>query len=213
MEESEARQWLSDTFSVSRETWERLEAFIALLRDENGYQNLISSASLDELWNRHIVDSAQLIRFAPSDADTWLDLGTGAGFPGLIVAMLHRSKVTMVEARRLRVDFLHRAAAVLALPDHALISGSIARFDAPPFDVISARAFAPLDKLLSLGERFSTPATRWILPKGRNAKSELEAVESSWQGDFRLEPSLTDADAEIIVASGVSRRRKGKRAR
>src|SRR3546814_4049530 len=71
--------------------------------------------------------------------------------------------------------------------------------------VISARAFAPLDKLLALGERFATPTTRWILPKGRNAKSELEAVESSWQGVFRLERSLTDDDAQIIVAEQIGR--------
>jgi 16S rRNA (guanine527-N7)-methyltransferase len=80
-------------------------------------------------------------------------------------------------------------------------------------DVISARAFAPLDRLLALGSRFSTDKTVWILPKGRNAKTELEAVESSWQGDFRLEPSLTDADAQIIVAAGVRRSKRGKGAR
>ena len=78
-------------------------------------------------------------------------------------------------------------------------------------DVISARAFAPLPKLLALGERFSTSGTIWILPKGRNAKSELDAARSSWQGDFRLEPSLTDADAAIIVASGVHRKTRGRR--
>ena len=78
-------------------------------------------------------------------------------------------------------------------------------------DVISARAFAPLPKLLALAERFSTPETVWILPKGRNAKSELEAARSSWQGDFRLEPSLTDADAGIVVASRVRRKPRGRR--
>jgi 16S rRNA (guanine527-N7)-methyltransferase len=85
----------------------------------------------------------------------------------------------------------------------------VERISAQPFDVISARAFAPLEKLLALGERFATPTTRWILPKGRNAKSELEAVQSSWQGVFRLEPSLTDTDAHIIVAEQVRRRGKG----
>jgi 16S rRNA (guanine527-N7)-methyltransferase len=77
--------------------------------------------------------------------------------------------------------------------------------------VISARAFAPLGKLLTLGARFSTTNTRWILPKGRNAESELEAAESSWQGDFRLEPSVTDPEARIIVAEGVRPRPEGKR--
>jgi 16S rRNA (guanine527-N7)-methyltransferase len=79
-----------------------------------------------------------------------------------------------------------------------------------PFDVITARAFAPLPKLLALAERFSTPGTVWILPKGRNAKSELEAARSSWQGDFRLEPSLTDGEAQIVVATRVRRKTRGR---
>jgi 16S rRNA (guanine527-N7)-methyltransferase len=82
-----------------------------------------------------------------------------------------------------------------------------------PVSVISARAFAPLEKLLGLAERFSTPETVWVLPKGRNAKSELDAARASWQGEFRLEPSRTDADAWIIVATGVRRTAEGKRAR
>jgi 16S rRNA (guanine527-N7)-methyltransferase len=82
---------------------------------------------------------------------------------------------------------------------------------ASPFDVISARAFAPLPRLLALAERFSTPESVWILPKGRNAKSELDAARSSWQGDFRLEPSLTDAESRIVVATGVHRKTRGRR--
>lgn len=216
MEESAARQWIVDHCDVPRETLERIEAFIALLRAENEVQNLVSQATLDTVWNRHILDSAQLVRFAPAPDAAWLDLGTGAGFPGLIIALLHGGPVTMVEARRLRVDFLHRAAEALALPaTTSIICAKIENFPPAPFGVISARAFAPLDKLLALGAPFATPATRWILPKGRNAKSELEAVASSWQGDFRLEPSLTDDDARIIVAEQVRHRGKsrGKRAR
>jgi 16S rRNA (guanine527-N7)-methyltransferase len=117
----------------------------------------------------------------------------------------------MVESRKLRADFLSRAATVLGIEGRARILCS--RVEAIPdasFDVISARAFAPLDKLLTLGSRFSTDKTRWILPKGRNAKSELEAAESLWQGAFRLEPSITDAEASIIVAERVRPRVKGK---
>lgn len=216
MEEEAARRWLAEHFDVPRETWERLEAFIALLRAENEVQNLVSRATLDQIWNRHIIDSAQLIPFAPSPDAPWLDLGTGAGFPGLIVALLHGGPVTMVEARRLRVDFLHRAAETLALPARTtIICAKIENIPPSPFAVISARAFAPLDRLLALGAPFAMPATRWILPKGRNAKSELEASHSSWQGAFRLEPSLTDADARIIVAEQVRHvgKIRGKRAR
>jgi 16S rRNA (guanine527-N7)-methyltransferase len=207
MDEAEARAWLD----VPRGTMERLEGFTALLKEENKRQNLVSDASLAHIWSRHIVDSAQLLRLAPAQAATWLDIGTGAGFPGLIAALLHCSKVALVESRHLRADFLRRAAAILGVEDRTeVIEARIERLEARPFDVISARAFAPLDKLLALGERFSASGTVWILPKGRTAKSELEAARASWQGDFRLEPSVTDADASIVVAEQVRRKAKGK---
>ena len=197
---------------VPRETLERLEAFAGYLREENERQNLVSRGSLESLWSRHIYDSSQLLRFAPAGAEAWLDLGTGAGFPGLIAAALHPARITLVEARKLRVEFLHRAAEVLGVAGKVdILCSKVEAIETWPFDVISARAFAPLDKLLSLGGRFSTSGTTWILPKGRNAKSELEAARRSWQGEFRIEPSLTDAEAGIVVAQGVSPRSKGKR--
>src|SRR3954470_2154936 len=111
MDEAAAR----DALNVPRETLERLEAFVALLREENERQNLVSRATLDQVWVRHIYDSAQLLRFAP-DASTWLDLGSGAGFPGLIVAALRPDgTTTLVESRKLRVDFLIHAAEVLGI--------------------------------------------------------------------------------------------------
>ena len=213
MEEDEARQRLTDEFGVPRETLARLELFVNHLAAENERQNLVSRASLDNVWSRHILDSAQLLRFAPSSVGSWLDLGTGAGFPGLIVAALRPDMaVTMVEARRLRVAFLEAAAGILQLrPDTVIRCGKVEQLEAAHFDVISARAFAPLDRLLALGERFATANTRWILPKGKNAKTELEAAESLWQGSYRIEPSLTDADAGIIVAEKVRRKAKGRR--
>lgn len=113
MTEDEARRWVATAFDVSRETMARLGDFTALLRAESERQNLVSKSSLDALWRRHIADSAQLISFAPSSEASWVDLGSGAGFPGLIVALLHRGPVTLIEERRLRVDFLRRAAQVL----------------------------------------------------------------------------------------------------
>ncbi|HEX8482941.1 MAG TPA: 16S rRNA (guanine(527)-N(7))-methyltransferase RsmG [Allosphingosinicella sp.] len=208
MTEAEARERLD----VPRETIDRLEAFVELLRAENARQNLVSKASLDAVWERHILDSSQLVRFAPEQAGSWLDLGTGAGFPGLIIPLFHPADVLLVESRRLRADFLRSAADALGISGRVEIA--CARLESLParsFDVISARAFAPLAKLLALAERFATPETIWILPKGRNAKSELEAARSSWQGDFRLEPSLTDAEAGIVVASRVRQKPRGRR--
>jgi len=206
-DEAAARAWISAEFDVPRETMARLDAFADLLTEENRRQNLVSAASLDHVWRRHIADSAQLLRFAPVGRASWVDLGSGAGFPGLIVALLHRGPVTLIEERRLRVDFLHRAVERLGV-EAEVIGAKVERVAARPFDVISARAFAPLPRLLDLGTAFSTAKTVWILPKGRNAQTELEALDPSWQGSFRLEPSLTDADAAIIVAEAVHRKTK-----
>ena len=190
----------------------RLDTFVDLLRAENDHQNLVSRGTLDQLWLRHIADSAQLLRFAPGKA-SWIDLGTGAGFPGLIIAALHDGPVTLVEERRLRAEFLRQAAEAMGLQVEILHAKAERLAPQQPYDVISARAFAPLEKLLSLGTAFSTQKSLWLLPKGRNAESELAALDPSWQGDFRLERSVTDAEAQIIVAERVSRkpaRRPGK---
>ena len=211
MNEAEARSWVERECNVPRETMAKLDAFADLLRAENERQNLVSRGTLDQLWLRHIADSAQLLRFAPAGA-SWIDLGTGAGFPGLVVAALHDGTVTLVEERRLRVAFLRRAAEVMDLRIEVL-HASAGRVPARPCDVISARALAPLERLLILGTAFSTQKSRWLLPKGRNAAAELAALDPSWQGDFRLEASVTDAEAQIIVATGVCRapaRRPGK---
>ena len=210
MDEAQARDWVERSFDVPRETMARLDAFAGLLREENARQNLVSRTSLDQLWLRHIADSAQLLRFAPSPQASWIDLGSGAGFPGLIVAALHKGPVTLVEERRLRVDFLHRAAEALGV-EAEILGGRVERVSPRPFDVISARAFAPMARLLELGTSFSTKKSLWVLPKGRNAPQELEALDPSWQGEFHLEPSLTDAQARIIVASNVHRRARKSR--
>jgi len=209
MGETDDRDRFARNFDVPRETMARLDAFIALLREENERQNLVSAATLGPVWTRHIADSAQLLRFAPSPAAAWVDLGTGAGFPGLVVALLHKGPVTLVEERRLRADFLHRAAESLGVAVE-IVASRVERLAPRPFDVISARAFAPLGRLLQLGTDLSTAKTIWLLPKGRNAQTELEALDSSWQGDFRLEPSVTDPDARIIVATGIRRAGRGR---
>jgi 16S rRNA (guanine527-N7)-methyltransferase len=205
MDEGEARAWVERRFDVPRETMECLDAFAALLRQESEQQNLVSKASLNQLWLRHFADSAQLVSFAASAEAAWVDLGSGAGFPGLVVACLHQGPVTLVEERRLRAEFLHRAAETLGVQVE-IIASKVERIMLRSFDVISARAFAPLAKLLDLGTGLSTTKTLWVLPKGRNAETELAALDASWQGDFRIEASVTDPDAGIVIAQGVQRR-------
>ena len=203
MTEQEARAWL-EARNVPRETFSAIERFLAFLRVEAASQNLIAASTIDALWARHVVDSAQLLDHAP-DWESWLDLGAGAGFPGLIIALLGTGRVTLIESRAKRIAFLREAAAVAGVADRVKVIGS--RVETAPrrrYDVISARAFAPLPKLFELAFPFADKKTRWVLPKGKSAAAELEAARTSWQGDFRLVPSVTDSEAAILVASGVT---------
>jgi 16S rRNA (guanine527-N7)-methyltransferase len=211
MTEEEARAWLLARPDVPRETYGLVEVLSQFVIAENEHQNLIAQSTVDHIMVRHIVDSAQLLDLCPDGARRWIDLGSGAGFPGLVVALLRPDlHVTLVESRRRRIEFLTATAARLGLSDRVQVAGvRIEMMESAPFDVISARAFAPLGKLLSLAHRFSTTKTRWLLPKGRNAGNELEEVQSSWQGSFRIVPSVTDPEAAILVAENVQP--KGRR--
>lgn len=205
MTEEEAQAWLRAEYDVSRETWQQLELFVALLRSEMQQQNLISRASADSLWSRHIVDSAQLLRYAPppGTGKIWLDLGTGAGFPGIIIALLSPYQVQMVESRKRRSEFLNHVVDQTGIGDHAtLFADRLENIESFPADVISARAFAPLDRLIPLSHRFSTENTVWLLPKGKNAVRELKGLSPKRQKMFHVEHSLTDPDAGILVGKG-----------
>ncbi|MEH6791041.1 16S rRNA (guanine(527)-N(7))-methyltransferase RsmG [Parasphingorhabdus sp.] len=205
MTEDEAQAWLQEEFDVPRETWERLELFVALLRDEMQRQNLISKASADSLWGRHVVDSAQLLRYAPDPTagKIWLDLGTGAGFPGIVIALLTPYHVHMVESRKRRCEFLNEVIDRTGISNHAtVIADRLENIDSFPADVISARAFAPLDRLIPLSHRFSTENTVWLLPKGKNAVRELKGLSPKRQKMFHVEHSLTNPDAGILVGKG-----------
>ncbi len=202
MTEDQARDWLQDELHVSRETMAALDVFVAFLTREAQSQNLISSSTLDHIWSRHIVDSAQLLKLVGEVQPhmKWLDLGSGAGFPGLIIAMLTDFQVTLVESRARRIDYLERAVEMLDLSKRVRVAGTLLeRLETATFSVISARAFAPLPKLFELAARFSTTNTLWLLPKGRNASHEWNAAQKTWQGNFRVANSVTDQEAGILV--------------
>lgn len=187
--------------SVSRETFEKIEAFAALLKDEAGRHNLVSRATLDQVWDRHILDSAQLVRFEPRPGASWVDIGAGAGLPGIVIACLVSGPVTLIEPRRLRADFLHKVVASLDLSAEVLAVK--AERAEGRFDVLTARAVAPLDKLLKISLHLSTRNCAWVLPRGRNAERELAEARRAWQGMFHVERSVTDAESWIVVATGV----------
>ena len=176
-----------------------------MLELESAAQNLISQSTLHALWQRHILDSAQLLRFAPKAA-SWCDIGSGAGLPGLVIALLTQKPVTLVEPRRLRAEFLMRAAAELGLRQVTVIQAKSERVEGR-FDAITARAVAALPQLIGIAHHLSHPGTVWVLPKGKTAEIELAEARRSWQCDARSEVSCTDPDARILVLTGVRAKR------
>ena len=191
---------------VSRETFERLEAYVSLLVAENERQNLVSAATLDNVWERHVLDSAQLVRFEPRPGASWGDVGSGAGLPGIVIACLVDGPVTLIEPRRLRAEFLREAVRTLGL-NVRVEAVKVERVNGT-FEVITGRAVAPLSHFLEISRHLSTGKTVWALPKGRSAQSELAHARRSWQGSFRIEQSVTDDESQIVVATGV--RAKGR---
>jgi len=190
---------------VSRETFEKLEAYVGLLREEARRQNLISASTLDQIWERHIFDSAQLLRFEPHAGASWADVGSGAGLPGVVIACVVEGPVMLIEPRRLRAEFLHKCCEALRI-NASVFAGKAERAEGR-FDVITARAVANLGDVLRISQHLSTIKTVWALPKGRSAADELVEAQRAWQGMFHVEQSVTDADSRIVVATGVRARR------
>jgi len=186
---------------VSRETFERLEAFVALLKAANEQQNLVSASTLEDVWSRHILDSAQLVRFEPHAGASWADVGSGAGLPGIVIACLVDGPVTLIEPRRLRADFLQTAVEQLRL--NATVAAMKVERVTGQFDVITGRAVASLDRFLEISQHLSTRNTVWALPKGRRAHSELVEAQLAWQGVFHVEQSVTDAESYVVIGTGV----------
>ena len=183
---------------------ERLDRLRTMLEAENRQQNLVADATLPAVWQRHFADSLQLLQHAPSGEGVWLDLGTGAGFPGLPIALAQpRRIVLLVESRKRRVEWLAQATEVLGLPNVRIVGSRLERAETIVAEVISARAFAPLSRLLPLASRFSSADTTWLLPKGRSAVQELAEQSAAVQQMFHVEHSVTDIEAGILVGRGV----------
>lgn len=193
--------------AVSRETWQKLEDYVALLKSGAEVQNLVAASTLGPVWERHIADSAQLVSLAGGGM-TWADIGSGAGLPGVVVAILTGDPMTLIEPRRLRAEFLRVVVEQLGLTKVAVVA-SKAQAATGQFDVITARAVAPAGDLLGMSCHLAHSGSKFLLMKGRSAEKELEEVRRAWQGEFELVASRTDADAAIIVAERV-RRRGGK---
>jgi 16S rRNA (guanine527-N7)-methyltransferase len=203
MTEDEAKEWIADAFGGA--AIDRLNLVETLVRDESVHQNLVSAATLETMWTRHIVDSAQLVPLANGTPGTWADIGSGAGFPGLVVAALRDDPVILIEPRKRRADFLRAAAAALGLGNVTVEQAKSQNVDAHA-TIISARAVASVISLFDAAHHIATPATKWLLPKGLNAREEVAQARRSWHGTFHVEHSITDPNSLIVIAQGVSRR-------
>lgn len=219
----------SKQFNVSRETVAKLVTYADLLKHWQKTINLVSPTTIDGLWSRHMADSAQLLALAPADAKVWVDLGSGAGFPGLVLAILLSERegirMTLVESDARKVAFLRevvrqtglnkgavragQASACAVDICHARIEIASTHATVGTVDVVTARALAPLPKLLSLCRPFFGPRTVGLLLKGREAEREVEEAKQNWQFDASLVPSLTGNDARIAVVTKLGDAKSG----
>ena len=210
MIESEAEARAHSATLCDADAVARLEQFIGLLEAENARQNLISNKSLESVWQRHIADSLQLLAHVPrgtsvgtAETSPWMDLGSGAGMPGLVLAIARPDlEIHLVESRKKRVQWLEGVAKHFGLEKCHVHGSRLENVESAPMRVICARAFAPLGKLLSLSARFSTQETVWLLPKGRSAGQELMDQPESVRKMFHVEQSATDPQAGIMIGHG-----------
>jgi 16S rRNA (guanine527-N7)-methyltransferase len=193
--------------NVSRETFEKLELLERELRRWQAIKNLVGPATLDRIWDRHIVDSLQLLDLAP-DARTWLDLGSGAGFPGLVLAIAGAERglhVHLVESNSRKCAFLRHIARLTGAP--AKVHEARLETLVPDFvgkaDVVSARALASLAMLLDWTEPLLKAGTIGLFPKGRDAEIELTEARKKWTFEAEILPSLTDSEARILRITSI----------
>jgi 16S rRNA (guanine527-N7)-methyltransferase len=193
---------------VSRETKDKLHLLESELRRWQAIKNLVGPATLDQIWDRHIVDSLQLLSLAPEGAKTWVDLGSGAGFPGLVLAIAgapHGLKVHLVESNSRKCAFLRHIARLTEVP--AKVHEARLETVIPGFvgqaDVVSARALASLTMLLEWTEPMLKTGTTGLFPKGRDVENELTEARKRWTFETDILPSRTDSSARILRITSI----------
>lgn len=207
MNEERARAYLHDALHVPRETIDALANYRSMLLHANSQQNLIARSTEVCFWSRHVLDSAQLVTHAPAGVRTWVDVGTGAGLPGLVLAILSSDHHVLVEPRRLRAEFVQRVVTALALETRVSVRQERIERTTGTFTVITARAFASLTRTLDATAHLADSATMWLLNKGARVDAEISEAQADWTGKFDVLPSITDADAAIVRVTNPRRMR------
>ncbi len=203
MNDEEVKSFLVDRLNVSHETLLKLEGFVTFLMQWNMVHNLVSQGSLSELWCRHLLDSAQLIAFINAD-ERVVDFGSGAGFPGMILAILGR-QVLLVERNKKKVAFLTEIARRLSL-DVVIKNQSIEETKIEKLDIITARGVAKIDLILAMTEHSISANTKYLLQKGKEWREELDAAATKWDFVEQIDSSVTSGEGKIVTLTKVSRR-------
>ena len=187
---------------VSRETLERFETYEKMLRHWQPAINLVSRQSLTDVWRRHFLDSAQLFDLIPRNAQSLLDIGSGAGFPGLVLAILGATNVHLVESDQRKSTFLREVSRETAT-DVTIINARIESISPQVFDVVTSRACAALDVLLNYSRPYLGPETVCLFPKGQSVEEELTTAKKRWHMRYMLVQSTSDSAGKIVRLEGI----------
>lgn len=199
-----------NTYNVSRETFELLKAYEASLVEWQQKFNLVSNSSLEESWNRHFIDSAQLFKYIPGNATTLLDFGSGAGFPGMVLAVMAAEKtpylkVKLIESTGKKTLYLNEVKKITAV-DVEIINERVEKLPPEKADVITSRAMASLNELLGYTSRFVGPKTICIFPKGQRYAEEIAEAKKHWKFECEVKDSETSEEGKILIISRLLRK-------
>lgn len=199
-----------EKIDVSRETYTDLETFQSMVLEWNNKFNLISKSSAEDIWNRHILDSLQLLKFINDKAEKLYDFGSGAGFPGMVLAIAIKNifpnlKVSLMESIRKKTTFLNEVKTKLNL-DVDIYNERVENLKLPKADIITSRAMASLEKLLNYAYPFCKKETELLFLKGKTWEDEIKTALIKWKFDYEAFESITDKDGKILFIKNIRRK-------
>ena len=203
-----------EKYNVSRETFDLLKAYEASLVEWQKKFNLVSNSSLEDCWNRHFVDSAQLFKFIPEGAKTLLDFGSGAGFPAMVLAIMAKEKtpylkIALVESINKKTLYLNEVKKICGL-DVEIFNQRIENLPQQKVDVITSRAMASLKELFKYATPFCHKETICIFPKGKKYAEEIEEAKKIWNFEYKIFDSETSDEGKILVINHLLKKKGGK---
>lgn len=200
-------------YNVSRETYEKLATYVRMLKEWQQKFNLVSNNSISEVWERHISDSAQLFKYLPDDVDSVYDLGSGAGFPGLVLAIMAQEqrpdlKFRLIESITKKTVYLNAVKTELKLENVSVVNERVEKLKLPAAGVITARAMTALENLLTYAERLANRQTLMIFPKGKSYEEELAVAQKKWNFKLAIKKNEVSSDGVILLLQNVRRKSK-----